>query len=167
MAERLQKSRYSPEVGGEFDERDMFASAAVIQNMYNGIENIFKQITKYYGIPLPTTPEWHITLMQWFSAPPTTSTETGTATGTLCVRAFLFEARLPKVCTVVSCLRECPEFRVSDPSPCPLPRAARVPEHIDFLCFGSFSPRRAWEKAGDEGTFTHKSLHAHVRCHFI
>lgn len=64
MAERLQQSNER----GEFDERDVFASASVIQNMYSGLENIFKQIAKYYSIPLPVQPEWHITLMNWYSS---------------------------------------------------------------------------------------------------
>lgn len=64
VAERLQQSRER----GESDERNLYAAASVILNIYNGIENIFKQITKYYGIPLPVSPEWHITLMNWYAA---------------------------------------------------------------------------------------------------
>jgi hypothetical protein len=49
-----------------FDDEGLFAATAVFQNCYNGIENIFKQCCKYHAVTLPTSENWHVTLMQWF-----------------------------------------------------------------------------------------------------
>jgi hypothetical protein len=53
-------------ISGEFTDDDLFIAAAIILNLYNGIENILKRICKTHNIPLPKTDDWHITLMTWF-----------------------------------------------------------------------------------------------------
>jgi hypothetical protein len=65
-AQMLELLRYEYE-NGTFTERDVYAAAMAFQNLYTGIENIFKRICKYQNIPLPTHENWHISIMKLFS----------------------------------------------------------------------------------------------------
>jgi hypothetical protein len=47
--------------------RNRAAAANLTQSFYNGVENILKRTSKYFGIPLPKTEQWHSELAQRFT----------------------------------------------------------------------------------------------------
>jgi hypothetical protein len=49
--------------------RDRAAAANLAQSFYNGIENILKRTSKYCGITLPKSEQWHNELAERFSEP--------------------------------------------------------------------------------------------------
>ena len=49
--------------------REKTAAAAFLAQFYNGLENIFKRIYRYYGLDLPTGETWHVELFQSFCLP--------------------------------------------------------------------------------------------------
>lgn len=57
------------DVGGrEPTLREKTAAAAFLAQFYNGVENILKRISHYYGLPLPVGETWHVELFQRFSS---------------------------------------------------------------------------------------------------
>jgi len=44
--------------------REKTAGAAFLSEFYNGIENILKRISYFYGVPLPSGDTWHIDLFK-------------------------------------------------------------------------------------------------------
>jgi hypothetical protein len=55
--------------GREVTVREKTAAAAFLAQFYNGIENILKRISYYYGVSLPEGDAWHVELFQRFVAP--------------------------------------------------------------------------------------------------
>jgi len=49
--------------------REKTAAAAFLAQLYNGIENILKRISRYHDVPLPTGETWHVDLFQRFCPP--------------------------------------------------------------------------------------------------
>jgi len=49
--------------------REKTAGAAFLSEFYNGIENILKRISYFYGVPLPSGDTWHIDLFKRFCKP--------------------------------------------------------------------------------------------------
>jgi hypothetical protein len=49
--------------------REKTAGAAFLSEFYNGIENILKRISHFYGVPLPTGDTWHVDLYKRFCKP--------------------------------------------------------------------------------------------------
>jgi hypothetical protein len=49
--------------------REKTAAAAFLAQFYNGLENIFKRIYRYYSLDLPTSETWHVELFQSFCSP--------------------------------------------------------------------------------------------------
>ncbi len=47
--------------------RNRAAAANLTQSFYNGVENILKRTSKYCGVPLPKTEQWHSELAQRFT----------------------------------------------------------------------------------------------------
>ena len=43
------------------------AAGAFLAQLYSGIENIMKRISRFYGVPLPDGAEWHDQLFQRFT----------------------------------------------------------------------------------------------------
>ena len=54
----------------ELTVRDRTAAAAFLAQFYNGIENVFKRISRFYAVPLPTGDTWHVDLFKRFCFPP-------------------------------------------------------------------------------------------------
>lgn len=54
----------------ELTVRDKTAAAAFLAQFYNGVENIFKRISRFYAVPLPTGDTWHVDLFKRFCLPP-------------------------------------------------------------------------------------------------
>jgi hypothetical protein len=52
---------------GTFDEESRYAAASAIQNLYGGIENIFKRLHRYYGLALPYGEASHQELLERFT----------------------------------------------------------------------------------------------------
>jgi hypothetical protein len=50
--------------------REKTAAAGFLAQFYNGVENILKRLSRYYGVPLPTGETWHLELFQRFCSPP-------------------------------------------------------------------------------------------------
>ena len=44
--------------------REKTAAAAFLAQFYNGVENIFKRISRFHGVPLPTGATWHVDLFK-------------------------------------------------------------------------------------------------------
>lgn len=49
--------------------REQTAAAAFLAQFYNGIENILKRISSFYGVALPTGDTWHVALFKRFCSP--------------------------------------------------------------------------------------------------
>ena len=49
--------------------REKTAGAAFLSEFYNGIENILKRISYFYGVPLPGGDMWHLDLFKRFCKP--------------------------------------------------------------------------------------------------
>lgn len=49
--------------------REKAAAAAFLAQFYNGVENILKHISRFYGIPLPVGESWHVELFTRFCEP--------------------------------------------------------------------------------------------------
>jgi hypothetical protein len=65
------------ELGGrEPGIRDKTAAAAFMAQFYGGLENIFKRIHRFYGVPVPTGDSWHIDLFRRFCNPADTTLPT-------------------------------------------------------------------------------------------
>ncbi len=56
-------------VGNLVSLRNRAAAANLAQSFYNGIENILKRTSKYCGITLPKSEQWHNELAERFSEP--------------------------------------------------------------------------------------------------
>lgn len=54
----------------ELTVREKTAAAAFLAHFYNGVENIFKRISRFHGVPLPTGATWHVDLFKSFCSPP-------------------------------------------------------------------------------------------------
>jgi hypothetical protein len=54
----------------ELTVRDKTAAAAFLAQFYNGVENVFKRISRFYAVPLPTGDTWHVDLFKRFCVPP-------------------------------------------------------------------------------------------------
>ncbi len=50
--------------------REKAAAGAFLAQFYNGVENILKRISRFYGVPLPAGETWHIELFTRFCVPP-------------------------------------------------------------------------------------------------
>jgi hypothetical protein len=50
--------------------RERTAAAAFLAQFYNGVENIFKRISRFHDVPLPTGATWHVDLFKQYSSPP-------------------------------------------------------------------------------------------------
>lgn len=46
----------------ELTVREKTAAAAFLAQFYNGVENIFRRISRFQGVPLPTGATWHVDL---------------------------------------------------------------------------------------------------------
>lgn len=55
--------------GREPTVREKVAAAAFMAQFYNGVENIFKRISQFHSVPLPTGDTWHIDLFKRFCSP--------------------------------------------------------------------------------------------------
>lgn len=49
--------------------REKAAAAAFLAQFYNGVENVLKRISRFYGVPLPVGESWHIELFARFCEP--------------------------------------------------------------------------------------------------
>jgi len=54
----------------ELTVREKTAAAAFLAQFYNGVENIFKRISRFHAVPLPTGDTWHVDLFKRFCFPP-------------------------------------------------------------------------------------------------
>jgi len=54
----------------ELTIREKTAAAAFLAQFYNGAENIFKRISRFHAVPLPTGATWHVDLFKRFCFPP-------------------------------------------------------------------------------------------------
>jgi len=50
-------------------KRELAAAAIFMAQFYNGIENIFKRICYFHGVPLPSGDNWHVELFKRFCTP--------------------------------------------------------------------------------------------------
>ncbi len=50
--------------------REKTAASAYLAQFYNGVENILKRISRFHNVTLPTSPTWHIDLLNRFCHPP-------------------------------------------------------------------------------------------------
>ena len=53
----------------ELTVRERAAAAAFLAQFYNGVEAIFKRISRYHTVPLPTGATWHVDLFKRFCLP--------------------------------------------------------------------------------------------------
>lgn len=51
------------------DFRTVIAAGALLQQFYNGVENILKRLSHFLGQPLPEGDRFHITLLDRFTVP--------------------------------------------------------------------------------------------------
>ncbi len=63
------KSLQADVTGRKLTVRELTAASAFLAQFYNGIENILKRISKYYGIAIPLGEMWHLELFKRFCAP--------------------------------------------------------------------------------------------------
>jgi hypothetical protein len=49
--------------------REVAAAAAFLADVYTGVENILKRISRCYGVPLPVGEDWHVELFNRFCRP--------------------------------------------------------------------------------------------------
>jgi len=53
----------------ELTLREKTATGAFLAQFYNGVENILKRITYFYGIEIPHSDTWHVDLFRQFCSP--------------------------------------------------------------------------------------------------
>jgi hypothetical protein len=49
--------------------REMAATAAFLANVYTGVENVLKRVSRCYGVKMPSGEDWHAELFNRFCAP--------------------------------------------------------------------------------------------------
>jgi len=49
--------------------REVAAAGLFLANLYNGIEHIFKRISQYHEVPVPSGDGWHVQLARGFEHP--------------------------------------------------------------------------------------------------
>ncbi|MCX8067855.1 MAG: hypothetical protein N3B68_08590 [Anaerolineae bacterium] len=64
------RALYQEVEGREPTIRERAAAAAFLAQFYNGVENILKRISRFYGVPLPRGESWHVELFTRFCEPP-------------------------------------------------------------------------------------------------
>jgi len=55
--------------GREPTVREKTAAAAFLAQFYSGIENILKRLSRFHGVELPTSENWHLDLFKRFCPP--------------------------------------------------------------------------------------------------
>lgn len=56
--------------GREPTVREKTAAGAFLAQLYSGVENILKRISRYYDVSLPVSETWHIALFESYCIPP-------------------------------------------------------------------------------------------------